>query len=117
MSNFKVNNVDIKNPSTFKLERYNITNLSRLANALMVGDLIAQKTKYYFTYEAITARELDVILGAIWSSASIFFPLVFTENGTTVTKSVYVGSIPQELHSAKSSDWVWKGVSFNLIEQ
>ena len=36
MANFKVNGKVIKNPSAFKIERYNVTNMERLANADMV---------------------------------------------------------------------------------
>lgn len=117
MANFAVNGRAIKNPSTFKIERYNVTNMERLANAKMVGDLIAQKLKFYFTYEAITASDLDNILEAIWESKKIFFPLKYVENGKSKSATVYVGSIPTELHSAKSKEWVWKNVTFNLIEQ
>lgn len=117
MANFAVNGRAIKNPSTFKIERYNVTNMERLANAKMVGDLIAQKLKFYFTYEAITASDLDNILEAIWESKKIFFPLKYVENGKAKSTTVYVGSIPTELHSAKSKEWVWKNVTFNLIEQ
>ena len=117
MANFAVNGRAIKNPSTFKIERYNVTNMERLANAKMVGDLIAQKLKFYFTYEAITASDLDNILEAIWESKKIFFPLKYVENGKAKSAIVYVGSIPTELHSAKSKEWVWKNVTFNLIEQ
>ena len=117
MANFAVNGRAIKNPSAFKIERYNVTNMERLANAKMVGDLIAQKLKFYFTYEAITASDLDNILEAIWESKKIFFPLKYVENGKSKSATVYVGSIPTELHSAKSKEWVWKNVTFNLIEQ
>ena len=117
MANFAVNGRAIKNPSTFKIERYNVTNMERLANAKMVGDLIAQKLKFYFTYEAITASDLDNILEAIWESKKIFFPFKYVENGKAKSTTVYVGSIPTELHSAKSKEWVWKNVTFNLIEQ
>lgn len=117
MANFAVNGRAIKNPSAFKIERYNVTNMERLANAKMVGDLIAQKLKFYFTYEAITASDLDNILEAIWESKKIFFPLKYVENGKAKSAMVYVGSIPTELHSAKSKEWVWKNVTFNLIEQ
>ena len=117
MANFAVNGRAIKNPSTFKIERYNVTNMERLANAKMVGDLIAQKLKFYFTYEAITASDLDNILEAIWESKKIFFPLKYVENSKAKSATVYVGSIPTELHSAKSKEWVWKNVTFNLIEQ
>ena len=116
--NFSINGRAIKNPSSFKIERYNVTNMSRLANAEMVGDLIAKKRKFYFTYEAITAQELDIILSAIWSTNSIFYPLNYIENGISKTVKVYSGSIPAELHHAgKGSNWVWKNVTFNLIEK
>ena len=117
MANFTVNGRAIKNPSAFKMERYNVTNMERLANAKMVGDLIAQKLKFYFTYDAITAGDLDNILDAIWESKKLFFPLQYVDNGKIKTATVYVGSIPSELHSAKSKEWVWKNVTFNLIEQ
>lgn len=118
MANFIVNGTGIKNPSSFKIERYNVTNMERLADAKMVGDLIAKKHKFYFTYDAISSYELDAILEAIWETDDLFFPLVYTENGVQKTATVYVGSIPTDLHKAgKTTNWVWKGVSFNLIEQ
>ena len=40
---FKISSIEIKSPSEFKVERYNITTLERLSNADMVGDLVAKK--------------------------------------------------------------------------
>lgn len=118
MANFTVNGKGIKNPSSFKIERYNVANMERLADAKMVGDLIAKKRKFYFTYDAITGTDLDDILEAVWETDELFFPLVYTENGVSKTATVYVGSIPTDLHKAgKTTNWVWKNVSFNLIEQ
>ena len=118
MANFTVNGKGIKNPSSFKIERYNVTNMERLADAKMVGDLIAKKRKFYFTYDAITGTDLDDILEAVWETDELFFPLVYTENGVSKTATVYIGSIPTDLHKAgKTTNWVWKNVSFNLIEQ
>lgn len=117
MANFSINGRGIKNPSTFKIERYNVTNLERRADATMVGDLIAKKRKFYFTYDAIKAKELDNILNIIWETNALFYTLQYKENGVTKTATVYSGSIPTELHSAKSGEWVWKNVTFNLIEQ
>lgn len=120
MSNgyFTVNGTSIKNPSTFRKERFNVTNLARLADATMAGDLIAQKRKFYFTYSAITAAELQNILDAIWESGTIFFPFTYYENGVQKSATVYVGNIPADLYwAAPHSHWVWKDVSFNLIEQ
>ena len=117
MSHFTINGISIKNPSTFKVERYNVTNMERLANADMVGDLIAKKLKFYFTYDAISASELDTILDAIWNTNAIFFPLEYDYQGEQRSAIVYVGSIPTDLHSAKSKEWVWRNVTFNLIQK
>ena len=117
MANFTLNGRGIKNPSSFKIERYNVTNLERLADATMVGDLIAKKRKFYFTYAAIKGGDLDNILEAIWETNELFFKLGYMENGVKKTATVYSGSIPTELHSAKSTDWVWKNVTFDLIER
>lgn len=117
MANFTVNGRAIKNPSAFKLERYNVTNMERLANADMVGDLIAKKIKLFYTYDAITAGELDNILEAIWETNTLFFPVEYNYQGQQRTATCYVGSIPSELHSAKSKEWVWKNVTFNLIQR
>lgn len=113
---FKIEQTVIKNPSTFKVERYNVTDMQRLANGDMSGDLIAQKKKFYFTYEAMTGDELDTIINAIYDSKQIFFKLTYPYNGATKTSTVYVGSIPSELHKA-GKNWVWKNVQFNLIEK
>lgn len=118
MANFVVNGKAIKNPSSFKIERFNITNMERLADASMAGDLIAKKLKFYFTYEAISSDDLDTILEAIWETDKLFFPLQYLENGVEKTANVYVGSIPSDLHRAgRTTNWVWKNVTFNLIEQ
>lgn len=113
----RINGVKVKNPSTFKIERYNVTTMERLSNATMVGDLVAKKRKYYFTYEALTAEELDVILSAIWDSSGLFFPFQYEDRGVQHTVTVYVGSIPSELHYMSNRNTVWKNVTFNLIER
>lgn len=115
---FKIRGTPIKNPSDFKIERFKVTDIDRLANAKAVGDLIAKKLKFYFTYEAITGYELDHILYEIWEAPGIFFRLDYDYNGVQKDAMVYVGSIPSELHKAgKTSNWTWKNVTFNLIEQ
>lgn len=118
MANFVVNGVPIKNPSSFKIERYNVTDMQRLANAEMVGDLIAKKRKFYFEYEAITAEDLNTILKAIWDTNKLFYTLQYVENGVTKTATVYSGSIPTDLYRAgATTNWVWQNVTFNLIEK
>lgn len=115
--NFKINGVGIPNPTTFKIERYKVTNLTRLASAKMTGNLIARKHKYFFTYDALAARDLNRILDALWYAAGMFYTLEYRENNIVKTAKIYPGAIPTELHSAHSASWVWKGVNFDLIEQ
>jgi len=118
MPNFLIDTLPIKNPSSFKIERYNITDLNRLSNGTIVGDLIAKKRKFYFTYEAISSYDLNIILDAIWNTSSIFYELTYIENNETKTAEVYVGSIPTELHrNSDGAEWIWKNVTFNLIER
>ena len=113
----RINGITIKNPSTFKIERYNVTTMERLSNATMVGDLVAKKLKFYFTYDVLTAQELDTILQAIWDSSGLFFPFQYSDHGISKITMVYVGSIPSELHYMSDKNTVWKNVSFNLIER
>lgn len=113
---FRINGVAIKNPTSFKVERYNVTNMERLSNADMVGDLIAKKKKFYFTYASITAEDFDAILAAI-DTTRLFFPLEYEDRGVPQRATVYVGSIPAELHYMSSKNTVWKNVTFNLIER
>lgn len=112
-----INGITIKNPSTFKIERYNVTNMERLSNADMVGDLVAKKQKFYFTYEAITAEEFETILDAIYNGDKLFFPLQYPDRGQIKSATVYVGAIPAELHYMSNRNAVWKNLTFNLIER
>lgn len=113
---YKINGTLIKCPSSFKIERYNVTNMERLANAEMCGDLIAKKRKFYFTYDAIQSTELNNILNIIWETDDIFFNLSYVENNEEKTARVYSGSIPSDLYRT-GSKWVWKNVTFDLIEK
>lgn len=115
-TDFRINGHPIKRPWPFKIERYKVSNLDRLANAEMVGDLIAKKRKFYFTYAAISGRELDAILDIIWETDAMFYTLSYVENNVTKTAKVYPGSIPSELHNT-GENWVWKNVTFDLIEK
>lgn len=118
MANFVLNGVTIKNPTTFKREPYKVTNMERLTDATMTGDLIARKWKFYFTYDVLTGEELDAILEASFFTDALFFTLEYLHNGVSATAQVYIGSIPHELHHAgKTTNWKWKNINFNLIEQ
>lgn len=113
---YRINGVPIRRPDNFKIERYKITDLQRLASGDMGGDLIAKKRKFFFVYDGITSDQLDVILDAIWEVDGVFFDLSYIESNVEKTARVYVGAIPTELHRT-GAKWVWKNVTFNLIEK
>lgn len=114
---FVINGITIKNPSAFKVERYNVTTMERLSNATMVGDIVARKRKFYFTYNVLSAEDFGLILQAIWNTDNLFFPLEYEDRGMKQRAMVYVGSIPSELHYMSNRNTVWKNVAFNLIER
>lgn len=115
-TNFQIDGVTIKRPHSFKTEFYNITKSNRLANGDMSMDLIAQKRKFYFTWDAIDANDAKTILDLLWYSKKVFYTLTYVEDNITKTAVVYTGSIPKELHMS-GDVWVWKNFSFNLIER
>ncbi len=119
LGSFKIRGVPIKRPTTYKIERYNVTTMERLSNSDMVGDLLGKKVKLYFTYEAISAADLNTILDLIWEADGLFFDAEYPENGVNKLVTVYAGSIPTDLHWAgdNADTWVWKGVNFNLIQR
>ena len=118
---FKLGETEIKSPSGFNLERYTITKAARVASGDMVMEFVANKRKFVFKYDAITATDLNTIIYALWTSVATskkcFLELTYVENGATKTATVYAGGIPAELHSAKTTEWVWKNVTFSLIEK
>lgn len=113
---YTLGGVEIKRPSTFKIEKYKVTNASRLANGDMVADVLSRKRKFYLSYSGISSSDLDKILEVIWENDDYFFNFTYVENGVEKSAIVYPGSIPAELHRPEGN-WVWKNVDFSLIEQ
>lgn len=115
-TSFKIDGVPIKRPSTFKIERFNLTKSGRVASGDMTMELVSKKRKFFFTYSAISSKDLNVILDAIWNTNKLFYTLEYVENNEVKTATVYVGSIPSDLHHTGSL-WTWTNVDFNLIEK
>lgn len=116
-TSFSINDIPIKRPHTFKIERYRITKSNRLSSGLMSMENIARKRKFYFTWEAIESKDLNTILDAIWETDECFFTLKYVESNVQKSAVCYVGSIPTDLHRTSDGSWIWKDVSMNFIEQ
>jgi len=104
----------IKRPNNFKIDTYKITKASRLANGNMKMQYINKKRKFYLTYDAIDASDLEVILGIIDGEA-VSFNLAYLDNNVAKTASVYVGPISRILLRT-GAVWIWKTLTFDLIE-
>lgn len=118
MAYFKLDGVAIKSPTSFKIERYRITEANRLANGDMSMEQIAKKRKFYLTWAGIDAANLNTILNIIWESDKLFYLLEYQENNVVKTATVYAGQIPSELHRTdRAGNWVWKDVELHFIER
>ena len=118
---FKIDGVAIKTPSTFDMSYYTLTQSNRVANGDMVMDFVANKRKFNFKYNAITSTELNKIIELLWTQLSTtrmcFHDFEYLDDGIWKSAVVYAGSIPKALHRADGQIWVWKNVSFGLIER
>lgn len=120
-SNFRINGKFIKNPTSFDMEHYTLTQSTRVANGDMMMDFVANKLKFNFGYASIQSSDLDDIIDELWTKLSTtkqcFHELKYIENGVEKTATVYAGSIPKNLHRGHGSNWVWKDVKFSLIQK
>jgi len=110
-----VDGITIKQPTNFRIERYNITKAGRVANGDMTLELIAKKLKFIFEYDSIDGDELDVILGVI-DTTTMFFTLTYKENDVEKSATVYTGHLPTDQYRTDGI-WLWRGFNFSLIEQ
>jgi hypothetical protein len=110
-----LNNVVIKKPTNFGIEKYNLTKAGRTTDGTMHLDLIAKKRKFTLSYDVLRETEHEIILGII-DGTSLFFTLTYVENNTTKTATVYAGAIKATQYRTQDM-WYWKDVTFDLIEQ
>lgn len=115
---FMIDGTAIENPSGFKISRYRITKSNRLADGAMSMELIANKLKFFFTYDQINEEEMNNILELLWETDEVFYTLKYWYKGRWNTAEVYAGEIPSEMKRAwKNSKIIWKNFNFNLIER
>lgn len=115
----KINGTPIKQPSDFKIERYNLTKSGRVASGAMTMELVAKKRKFFFTYQVISGKDFQDILNLI-DGEEMFFDFEYEENGVIKTAVCYVGAIPStkfRVQKGTINDWYWKDVNFDIIEQ
>ncbi len=116
-----INGVAIRNPTDLTIEYYTITQAGRVATGDMVMDYVASKRTFELTYSHITSTDLNTILDILWTNLATtkqcFHTLTYLDDGVTKTATVYAGAIPKKLHCGQGAQWVWKNVTFSLIEK
>lgn len=118
-----IDGTEIKSPAKddFRITAYLVTDMIRNAAGDMNGQIINKKTKLFFAYKSIMGYELRTIFN-ILQGDTLFHTVQYIDDGITYTKVMYVGDMDKTLQrtgagSGNSSTWVWKNVSFNLIER
>lgn len=114
-SDKRIDGVLIPTPNDFKHAWFDISTLGRLSSGKMVGDLVAKKRKFFFTYDVLTGAEFDTLLTAI--NTNLFMVLQYTFNGVVYNVSVYRGGLTADEWSNEDGETIMKNVQFNLIEQ
>lgn len=113
----KLNGTTIKKPTDFILEKYYLSKAGRTANGLIHIDKIASKRKFLFSYDSLEGNNLTTILNIIDNDSITFFTIEYKDDtGAAKTATVYVGAI-SKTQFRTDGQWVWKGVTFDLIEQ
>ena len=111
----KLDGVQIKKPTEFEIERFNLTKSGRVASGKMKIELIAKKRKFYFSYEVISSTDLIPIINIV-DGTKMFFPIEYEENNIIKTATVYAGALKTP-KLREGSKWYWRNVTFDLIEQ
>lgn len=114
---FLLDGIQIKNPTGWAPEWYPLTNSNRVGNGDMIMELVAWKRKFNITYASIESDELDKIMDILTMSNSMLHTFTYPHHNIQQSAIVYPGALPLKLHRGYGAKWVWKDVSFSLIER
>lgn len=119
--NFKIDGVDIKTPSSFKIDFNPITEAERTLDGSMLIEGIAGKGKIVLTYDEITDTELMQILGITWQEfmtnrkikQTITYP---APGGTTATMNTYFAPFSISMTPESAIRNKWQGLALEFTE-
>lgn len=118
MAFLTIGGVAQKTPKKFKVAIQDIDGeTARNARGELLRDRVATKRKLDLEFPALTQTEISTLLNAV---SSVFFSVTYQDPilGMT-TKTFYVGdrTTPMMRFGNGTTDLMWEGVSFNLIEK
>lgn len=124
MFSIKINNTDITDLIKFqglKWSRNDIdgANAGRALNGSMIRDYVASKDKLEIECRPLNQSELSMLLALVEPTRANqgTFSVEYTSpRGQTVTKDMYLSSVPASYLINRGDDALWGGVSLHLIE-
>lgn len=113
----KINGVAIATPKVFKVSLYDIDGETyRNAKGELMRDRIGTKRKLECEWPALTMAQISPLLQTVKDE---FFTVEYPDpyEGTTVTKTFYVGDRTAPMLMQKDGQILWEGLSMNFIER
>lgn len=113
---YKIGGTIIKSPPNgISIEKHNVTNAARTADAAMKMELIAKKRKFILFYPVISTPEVNLIESLI-DTSNMFFDFEYEEDNVKKRAVVYTGPLTKT-PAWKDAIWYWKDYEVHLIEQ
>lgn len=115
MAMITIGGIEFPGLSDFKIDTEPLGSFERNAKGLLVGDLIAIKTKLNCKWATLD----NEYLSKLRSAAAPFFVKVkyLDTDGSYVTKEMYPSPQSASLAFVRDGKTVWKDVTINLIER
>lgn len=108
--------VNIKAPSTFTIQKYNVTKSGRVASGMMTMELVAKKRKFITHYNTINSAD-KTELESVLDGSNMFMNFTYEEDGVIKTAKVYVGDLEAAVARNSTGTVYYKDWEFHLIEQ
>lgn len=114
---FWIAGVRVADPSSIKSGEFDVSNMERMADATMTGDIIATKRRVDVTWDKISDSDLDLILRTIRDHKP-FFPIRCPAPGVAdETMIVYVGDRNYGSWRTIKGVRYWQDIAIAFIEQ
>lgn len=113
----KINGVDIATPKSFKVTINDIDGESnRNAKGDLIRDRVATKRKLECEWPPLTMAQSSTLLQAV---KDIYFQVEFPDpmEGALITKTCYVGDRSSPMYALINGEYLWQGLSMNIIEK
>lgn len=113
----KINGVQIATPKTFKVDISDLDGeAGRNARGNLIRDRVAVKRKLECEWPPLKDNEISAVLQAVKNE---FFQVSYPDpmTGSVQTKTFYVGDRSAPMYYKDGNQYLWQGLTMNLIER